>query len=115
MQDLYKYRDENGTMEGHRLCREAIMVQVEFKDGVLIRLIPFTRDEQDNVDSFDAPRDLPEDTMSLGRMSNFMKPEKNMDIPDEILEEVEASAGFKVVPTKTIGIHISGSPSQSYN
>jgi len=101
--DVNDYRQKHGTIEGHPLTSEAVFLSIEIPGSTIVRCYPFNRDEKGAIEDFQEPIEFPEDASLDGTLSGLMNSEKRLEVPDEILSEMEKSA-VEIIPTKTLGI-----------
>lgn len=104
LEDLARYREKHGTMEGHPLTVEAIFLAIEIPGQTIVRCYPFKRDEEGAVTEVLDPTSFPEGTSMSGTLQNLMSTEKNLPVPDSVLAEME-QAVVEIIPTKRLGLY----------
>lgn len=105
MEDINRYRETHGTLEGHPLTVEAVFLYIEMPNDSVVRCYPFTRKDNGDVDEVQKPIVFPEGSEMDGTLCRMLDPKKRWDIPDEVLAEMEKKV-VEVISTKKLGIYI---------
>lgn len=116
MEDLQRYREKHGTMEGHPLCKEAVFVCTEYGSGSIMSIFPFERNENEDVVEAGKPQVMEDDGLALdGTLTKLLSPKKRLDIPEQVLQRFEQDIDVPVIPTDMLGIYIAPAASKARN
>lgn len=113
VEDLERYRQTHGTMEGHPLCQEAVFLSIEYEGGSDFQIYPFKRNDKGDVIEFSDPVFMGDEGSLDGILSGLKNPEKRIPIPDSELNKFEETVGVAVIPTSALGVYLAPAASNT--